>query len=269
LFNSNPLIKGVINRKLDSPVKLHTKIDGKDYNYALSVSDDKTGYTGAGTQLDSEIFSTFIPAKEMLSISNITRIDERFDKELAMDTSLLNIIKKAQSMKLSKPPEIALNIAPKLESIIGGTVFLKENDNTFWIRKTTGEEILFAMEAEGVRKFGLLWQLLMNGSIAKGTVLFWDEPEANVNPKLIPVIADILMELSRNGVQVFLATHEYNLMKCFSIKKKDSDNISFISLYKQDGGVVCEVEEDYNLLEHNAIVEANTQLLKADIEGVF
>jgi len=259
----------LFNRKLDSPVKLHAQIDGKDYDYTLSISDDKTGYTGTGTPLNTEIFSTFIPAKEMLSISNITRIDERFDKELAMDTSLLNIIKKAQSMKLSKPPQIALNIAPKLESIIDGTVFVKENDNTFWIRKTTGEEILFAMEAEGVRKFALLWQLLMNGSLAKGTVLFWDEPEANVNPKLIPVIADILMELARHGVQVFLATHEYNLMKCFSIKKKDSDNISFISLYKQAGSVVCEIEDDYNLLEHNAIVEANTQLLEADIEGVF
>jgi len=269
LFNSAPLIKGVLNRKMDKDVKLKTELGGKIFDYTLSVSDDKFGYSGRGSVITGEIFSTFIPAKEMLSISNITRIDERFNRELAMDKSLINIIKKAQSMKLDNPSSLAKKLMPKLEAIIGGTVFVKESDLTFWIRKTTGEEILFAMEAEGIRKFGLLWQLLMNGSLERGTVLFWDEPEANLNPKLIPVLVDVLMELAKNGVQVFLATHEYNLMKYFSVKNRDSDLVSFISLHKTDSGVACEIEEDYTLLEHNAIVEANIKLLEDDIEGVL
>ena len=269
LFNSNPFIKGVLNRNIDKDVKLQVRIDNKNYDYSLSVDEDSAGYTCTGNRVSGEIFSTFIPAKEMLSISNITRIDEKFDKELAMDKSLVDIIKKAQNMKLSNPPELAIKIAPKLETILGGTVFIKENDNTFWIRKNSGEEILFAMEAEGIRKFGLLWQLLMNGSLTEGTVLFWDEPEANLNPKLIPVVVDILMELFRNGVQIFLATHEYNLMKYFNVKKKTDDNISFISLYKDENGVVSESEDDYSLLEHNSIVEANIKLLEDDVEGVI
>ena len=270
LFNSSPLIKGVLNRNMDKDVKLKAELNGKGYDYNLSISDDKSGYTGHGNQITGEIFSTFIPAKEMLSISNITRIDERFDRELAIDKSLVNIIKKAQSMKLSNPPELAKKVVPKLESVIGGTVFIKESDNTFWIRKANGEEILFAMEAEGIRKFGLLWQLLMNGSLSRGSVLFWDEPEANINPKLIPVLVDVLMELAKNGVQIFLATHEFNLMQYLNLKKKDDDEVSFISFHKDiTGAVTLETAEDYTHLEHNPIVEANIKMLEDDIEGVL
>jgi len=44
---------------------------------------------------------------------------------------------------LSNPPELAKKITTKLETIMDGTVFVKQSDNTFWIRKTNGEEIMF------------------------------------------------------------------------------------------------------------------------------
>ena len=37
----------------------------------------------------------------------------------------------------------------------------------------------FSLEAEGLRKLGLIWKLIRNGLLEKGTVLLWDEPEAN------------------------------------------------------------------------------------------
>ena len=45
-------------------------------------------------------------------------------------------------------------------------------------------EIEFTLLAEGLRKLGLLWLLIRNGSLRPGAVLFWDEPETNLNPKL-------------------------------------------------------------------------------------
>ena len=270
LFPSDPIAYTAVNRKTNEAVVLEISTNLRNYSMSLFSKGPSDGYLGRSTgAITEDIFSTFIPAKEMLSISNITRIDERFEKELSIDKSLVNIIKKAQSMKLSDPPELAKKVAPKLEAIIGGTVFIKESDLTFWIRKTTGEEILFAMEAEGIRKFGLLWQLLMNGSLSRGSVLFWDEPEANINPKLIPVLVDVLMELAKNGVQIFLATHEFNLMQYINLKKK-GDDVSFISFHKNNTGVVSvETAEDYTYLEHNSIVEANIKMLKDDYEGVL
>lgn len=40
----------------------------------------------------------------------------------------------------------------------------------------------FNLVAEGIRKMVLLWQLVKNGTLEKGSVLFWDESEANINP---------------------------------------------------------------------------------------
>lgn len=59
----------------------------------------------------------------------------------------------------------------------------------------------------------------------KGSVLFWDEPEANVNPLYISIIVDLLLELQRKGVQIFISTHDYMLASYFEVKKTAAINI--------------------------------------------
>ena len=45
----------------------------------------------------------------------------------------------------------------------------------------------------------------------RNAVLFWDEPEANLNPRLITKVAAVLRLLASRGVQVFVSTHDYLL----------------------------------------------------------
>jgi len=89
--------------------------------------------------------------------------------------------------------------------------------------------------------------------------------DANLNPTLIPVVVEILMEMARHGVQIFLATHDYNLMKYFSISKKPDDNVAFYSLSKTDGYVTCENEDDYDQLTNNPIIAADIKLLEDEM----
>ncbi len=69
------------------------------------------------------------------------------------------------------------------------------------------------MVAEGMRKFGTLQRLLNNGSLTPQSTLFWDEPEANLNPALLKKLAAVLAVLARQGFQIILATHSLFLMK--------------------------------------------------------
>ena len=205
--------------------------------------------------------SIYIPAKDMLSMSKILKINDKYSKSLDLDKTLVDIIKLAQNLVPDEPSELAMKIAPRLEGIIDGTVFVKESDLTFWVRKRSGLEVPFSMEAEGFRKLGLLWQLLMNESITKDTILFWDEPEANLNPTLIPVLVDILLELSKEGVQIFLATHEYNLARYFDLKRANKEDVKFHSLYKgEDKQIYCESFHIYQDLENKALEEADEEL---------
>lgn len=44
-------------------------------------------------------------------------------------------------------------------------------------------------------------------------MLFWDEPEANLNPALMGDVIEVVLALQRLGVQVFMSTHNYVMLK--------------------------------------------------------
>ncbi len=50
-------------------------------------------------------------------------------------------------------------------------------------------------------------------SITKDTVLFVDEPETNLHPRASAVFTQTLFRLAQAGVQVYLATHSYFVLK--------------------------------------------------------
>ena len=212
--------------------------------------------------------SVFIPAKDMLTHSKgLIAMSKFYANSMPFDKTITDIIEKASRWNLDSPTPIIKNILPTIEKIMEGTVV--QRDDEFFIVKKNGEEIRFSYEAEGIKKIGLIWKLLVNGSINKDTILFWDEPEANINPKIIPILVDILLEMSRQGVQIFIATHEYNVIKYISMKKESNEDVSFFSLYKTASGVACEKEDDYDLLENNVIIDAEIMLHKDEVKRVL
>ncbi|MCL2054011.1 MAG: AAA family ATPase [Oscillospiraceae bacterium] len=205
--------------------------------------------------------AVFIPAKDMVTHSNgFPSIARRRKREMPFDDTLLDIIDTALQSNLDNIPSIALNVIPILERSIGGKVIVENND--FYVQKNCGNKIKFSAEAEGIKKIGLLWRLLMNESITKDTILFWDEPEANINPKLIPVIVEILLELSRQGVQIFAATHDYVFSKYFEVRRKNGDLVMFHSLYEENNdGVKCESNVNFRDLNNNPINDSFDELM--------
>ena len=127
---------------------------------------------------------------------------------------------------------------------------------------TKGEEILlrkrgdleFTLLAEGLRKLGLLYLLIQNGSLSEGSVLFWDAPETNLNPKLLNSVINILLELQSMGVQIFLATHDYVVLKEFDLQSEPNNKVAYHSFYLQDSQIHLETADHYLGLHQNAIM---------------
>lgn len=111
--------------------------------------------------------------------------------------------------------------------------------------------------------------LVKNGTLEKGSILFWDEPEANINPTYISIIVEMLLELQRKGVQIFISTHDYMLASYFEVKKEDEDSIAFHSLSHKGttGEILYEKSEKFGLLKSNPIIFAFDRLLN-DIYGM-
>lgn len=154
------------------------------------------------------------------------------------------------------------------QKISNGKVTL--HDDRFYLEPGTQAKLEFNLVAEGLRKIALLWQLIKNGTLEKGSVLFWDEPEANINLKYIPVLAELLIMLENEGVQIFVSTHDYFLSKYIEVKRRKESNVQYISLYKDENDKVqCEIAEEFELLEHNAIMDTFRQLYKEEIGVVL
>lgn len=209
------------------------------------------------------VSTAFIPATEMLSHSK-GFLALSHERSIPFDRTLIDIIAKAELGESKIISDFNKKILNALSEVIDGKV-IYEND-TFFILKKNGLKVEFSMEAEGIRRIGLLWKLIQNGVINEGSILFWDEPEANINPQLIPQIVKILMELQRNGVQIFLATHDYNLAKYFEILRNDKDEVTYYSLFKTDNGVKCKSAQVYREIYNNAIEDANIRLYNAILD---
>ena len=80
----------------------------------------------------------------------------------------------------------------------------------------------------------------MGSKLESCSILFWDELENRLNPELLPLLVEILLELSRNGVQIFIATHSKILASYFAVNRQTGDSLMFISLYK-DGGQIKKI----------------------------
>ncbi len=136
------------------------------------------------------------------------------------------------------------------------------------------EEYAATATSEGFLQLGVLYRLLENGSIRPGEngPLFWDLPETNLNPKLLKILAWILLELARNGQQIVLATHSYVLLKYFELlsDRAHGDEVRYHSLYREGSGEVkIESVGNYNHLRANAIVETYLNLYDTELERAF
>ena len=154
-----------------------------------------------------------------------------------------------------------------LENVIGGKVTVKGEE--FFLSNEQGD-LEFTLLAEGWRKLGLLWLLIRNGTLRDGSVLFWDEPEANLNPKMFRVVIEALLELQRAGVQVFFATHDYVILKELDLQMTEEDAVAFHALYRdEDGEIACRSTGQYLDIHPNAIDERSMTFTTVRSSGAW
>ncbi len=206
----------------------------------------------------------YVPVKEMLS--NGPGFRSLYSKrEVHFEEVYSDILDRAYLPTLRGPMDSPREqLAAKLQTEIGGEVAVENEE--FFLRGE-GKNIEFSLLSEGVRKLALLWLLIRNGAMPPGSVLFWDEPETNLNPKLFGVLMEVFLELQRNGVQVFLATHDYVVLKELDLRARETDQVAFHALYREDetGEIACATSNSYRDVHPNAIADTFTDLYDREI----
>ena len=211
-----------------------------------------------------------IPTKEVLSFSKgFTSLYEKYS--LSFDQTYFDIcnlldLPERRADSLHEKSKWAIE---EIERVCGGKfIFYGGGNVTF---KTTDAEYSANAMAEGFRKAGMLSRLLQTGAIqpGQGGVLLWDEPETNLNPRLMGLLVEILLELSRQGQQIVIATHEYVILKWFDLLSLDAeeDHILYHSLHvNESGSVSIATTENYLQIQPNPIADTFEELTKAQLQ---
>lgn len=200
----------------------------------------------------------FMPPREVLAMypGFVAAYEGR---ELSFDETYYDLCKalSAAPLRGERAKAVQPMLGP-LESILGGKVML-EGDH-FVIKQADGNTQAHLV-AEGLRKIASLAYLVANGALTKDSVLFWDEPEASLNPSLVVKVVDFMRTLAASGVQIFLASHDFLLVHRLSqtaeYNVEPAVSVRFFSLYRPEPGAPVEVEQADTLvdIEHNAILD--------------
>ena len=94
---------------------------------------------------------------------------------------------------------------------MGGSIELNPSGQ-FYLKLSSGNMEMHLV-AEGLRKLATVARLIATGSLLDKGYLFWDEPEANLNPKIAKTVAKTILQIAASGIQVFIATHSLFLLR--------------------------------------------------------
>jgi AAA15 family ATPase/GTPase len=214
----------------------------------------------------------FIPTKEILSfMEGFNSLYEKYEVSFDQTYQELYLFLELPPIRPATLHEKAKWAMAEIEALCGGKfIFYGGGRVTF---KTKHTEYSVNAMAEGFRKMGMLARLIQTGAINPGVSgpLFWDEPESNMNPQLMKLLVQILLELARNGQQIILTTHDYVLLKWFDLLMEagQGDQVRFHSLYRdlESKEMMLTSTDEYLNIAPNPIDEAFGSLINQEIEN--
>lgn len=208
----------------------------------------------------------YIPTQELLTVfpGFVSLYETRYVEfeETWRDTCLQL---GALALKGPREKKVAKLLEP-IELAMGGKIVL-DNNGRFYLKSPGNGTMEMPLVAEGLRKLAMLARLIATGSILDKGYLFWDEPEANLNPRLIRVVAKVIHSLVCQGVQVFIATHSFFLLKELDLlfrQEPFKQRFWGLQLSPQAEGVT--VEQGDSLGDLTTIVSLDEELAQYDRE---
>ena len=236
----------------------------KSHNLAFSFASNSKREVNIRTlpQAWVSVPPAYLPTRELLSIyPNFVAFYEGHYLEFEetwRDTCIL------LGRPLQRGPKEATirDLLDPLEAAMDGHVELDKNGR-FYLRTDDGR-LEMPLVAEGQRKLAMLSRLIATGALLEQGYLFWDEPEANLNPVLIKQVATSIIAVARTGVQVVIATHSLFLIRELEIQLNTTDiKAKFFGLERlQVGGVV--VHQSTSVDEIGNIASLEEELRQSD-----
>jgi AAA15 family ATPase/GTPase len=206
--------------------------------------------------------SIFLPAKEVLSLHQIILKSREQDKAFGFDDTYLDLARALrQSPKMGKNYVEFAKSRQSLEDILGGRVEYDEASGR-WQFKKGNQKFPIGVTAEGIKKIAILDTLLGNRYLDTNSIVFIDEPESALHPVAVSKLLDIVAVLAERGIQFFLASHSYFVVKkLFLIAQEQNLSIPVISAHDSQW-TTANLKDG---MPENTIIDESIRLYKEEV----
>lgn len=256
-----------------------TKGDGKKLSAAITLTDNSSLLFSFGKDTTKKVTpslnnlnkrssnSVFLPPKEVLSLIDVIYKSTEIDKMFGFDATYADLVAalKIPTQK-GRNHDAFANSRKQLENIFSGKVEF-DSKSSSWIYKKGNSKFSIMATAEGVKKVAIFDTLLGNRYLDKGSIVFIDEPESALHPTAIIALLDIITVLAKAGIQFFLATHSYYVIKKLLLIAKENQMPMPTFMSNGEGRWVqsCLLKDG---LPENEIINESIRLFEAEFEGV-
>jgi len=256
-------IGDLVYKGADAPLSFSLTLDQADFNYSFGKDTSKQISMLENHVARRASNSIFLPAKEVLSLHQIILKSREQDKSFGFDDTYFDLAKalRLSTTKGNNFKEFAQS-RKQLEDILDGVVEYDEVSGRWQFIKGR-HKFPIGVTAEGIKKISILDTLLGNRYLDTNSVVLIDEPESALHPSAIAQLLDIVAMMAERGIQFFMASHSYFVIKkLYLIAQERGWSIPIISAY--NGDWVC--DDLNNGMPDNPIIAESVRLYRQEVD---
>ena len=258
---------GELVHRGEKRVQVDCTLHDKHYLFSYgSTANQKITTATEGSAPQEALSAIFIPPKELLTAFEAIEATREKLEIFGFDDTYYDLIRALRLPTTKGNIESHLKkVLKSLELLFGGEIAKSKADSQFVFQRN-GQTFKMSQTAEGIKKIGILTTLIRNRTLSKDSILFLDEPETNLHPDYIVKLMTMLMDLSQAGIQIYLATHSYFVIKQLHILAKERRrNVQFCSLIREGNTVRAEYNDLLDGMPENPIVDESIALYQREL----
>jgi energy-coupling factor transporter ATP-binding protein EcfA2 len=246
------------------PLAFEMRMDEGEFTYGFgkdtsrSISNVRSKVPGRAAN------SIFLPAKEVLSLHDVILKSRDQDRSFGFDDTYVDLARALQLSRTRGRQFAAFAESRKqLEHIVQGRVEYDEQRKA-WFFERGRYRYPIETTAEGIKKIAILDILIGNRYLSPRSIVFVDEPESALHPDAIVRFLEILRMMAQAGVQFFIATHSYFVIKkLYLIAQEHHLNIPLAAHGAEGWRTTADLRDG---MPENAIVDASIRLYEQEVE---
>lgn len=258
-FQSESL--GNIVQKGKSQMAFSMKSSKEEFEFSLGPSTEKKISVRKNTFNPTNSNTIFIPAKEIISIRDII-LEMREDARFGFEEPYSDLAKSLKRTSKGRNYKAFSDARQSINNILGGKLEYDEVKKEWKFRDKSRRLFEINTTSEGVKKISILDVLLGNHYLDNNSTIIIDEIEANLHPAMINRFLETIYILSEAGLQFFISTHSYFVIKrLYIMAHKKGMNIPVLS-FDQGNCTIANLKEE---MPKNPIIDESIALYKEEI----